>query len=359
MATTPVDLAEWQRGYTSKLEGLQTQVTDLIDTDSEYLAELGSEKSSLDFFARGIYDGDAIITEFKDTFKNELSIALDSITDVQTTINNIVYIKPDKPSILVNPTITRYDTHVFSDNRLDGFEIACRDLYSTFNNPTAFTFNSESTLEAIQTALYDYELGLDEIDVQQDIEKIASKWASNGYTQVSGAMSYDIGLRLAAFDKDRTGKTRDIFKGLAGIIEQNLQWSFENGISIEKLHADFANQYSSLSKQIIGSAVDAYVAEVQKRVQDLEAQLTYTNFYAKAKKLRLDKQSKEFELELKENAARLSAYVNNVNTFIQAQSNIVLKQIQLGENIANGYSAIFNANASSFTGIVDETQTLE
>jgi len=326
---------KYETEYSDKLAELREEFETYLLADSDYIYK----------------NGDDIVYEPKDMFKMPMVISLKSVRELSDAIQGIGFTLPTKPALLDASTIQRYNTHIFDDARLDQFETDLRAIYGNFTIPDAYRFNAESLQDAIQTSLYTRGFALDTDDMESKIDDMAGEWAADGYLRPPGAMAHEIGEEIGKLDRKRTGQTENIFTALAKTVQQNIQWSFENGISIEKLHMDFTLRFSELSKELIGAATDAYIAEITKRRQELEASLKKVDTEVKAMALDVEADIKKNELELSENSARLQSYVSSMNSFIDSEAQLIIEKIKLGKSIADGYGAIFGAYGAGHTGI--------
>lgn len=316
----------------------------------DFLKKLRADETYIDA------NGDNIVPDMEKyfPFKPFVDINLSPVDGLADDLEDAGFDLPQKPSALNNLNIDKYRRHVFEDTRLDGFEDKLNAIYSGFTTPTAYRFNTETLEEAIQTAFYQYQYDRDEEDLRTAIEQEAAEWAEDGYCLAPGAMAYEVSQKINAFDRQRTEKTEDVFNGLAQTVQKNIQWSIENGVAIEQLHMDFAIKYSELSKTFIDSAVDAYIAEIEKRIDEQRAQLMKIDELVKAHGLDTRADIKKHELELSERTARLAAYVGGFNAYISNEAGLIQEKIKLAQNIANGYGGIFASYGSKFSGVTYE-----
>jgi hypothetical protein len=302
-----------------------------------------------DFFDYG--EGDTAVYNHKLEFKGATQINLEPVDELIGEIQKVKFSLPTKPSEMNGANIERYKTHVFDGSRLNKFEEQMKLVYSAFKTPSAYSYNNETMMEAIQSAFYDYEYDRDKEALIAGIDKVAAAWAADGFVRAPGSLGYDVSEMTNGFDRERTASTKGVFGDLANVVQQNIKWSIENGQSIESLHMDFAIKYSELSRVFIQSAVDSYVAEIEKRISDQQAQVMKIDSILKAVDLDAQADIKKNELELKERTARLAAYTQATNTFINTTAGSIIEELRLAANIAEGYGGIFASYGSLYTGI--------
>lgn len=331
-----VNMQEWYKANEEKL----------VELKSKFIAAMLEDENFFDFG-----EEDSAVYEHKLLHRGALTIELEPVDDLLAELSKVKFIMPDKPSEMDADNIERHKRHVFDDSRLDGFESKLKAVYSAFQSPTAFQFNDESLTDAIQTAFYDYQYDRDKEALESRIDEIAAQWAADGYMMAPGAMGSDIADAANDFDKDRAGKTENVFRELAQTVQENIQNSIEQGRAIEDLHMDFAIKYSELSKVFVQSAVDAYIAEIEKRMDEQRAQMSIIDSLTKSIGLDVKADITKHELELKERTARLAAYTQATNTYIDTQAGSIIEELRLAANIAEGYGGIFSSYGSLFTGI--------
>jgi len=335
-----VNLSGWQQGLATKIAAAKSDFLDALSDDENFIDAYQSE----------------ITPSPKNTYTDPLVIALADIDAIQESLDTATFVLPDLPPALANPDTQKYKDHVFYDQKLDDMEAKAASFFSGFDRMSGFSFSAEDLQTAVQDALYSYEYELDEEDLKTKLDGDAFRWAADGYEKAPGAMSYQMAQSIAAFDRERTNKTRTTFGQLAETIQQNMQWSYENGIAIERLHMDFAIKYSEMSKQLIEASIDAYIAEIDKRKQELFAQLKKSDDLVRALRIDVTADIKELELELNENNARLSASISNFAQYISARASLIQDQIAMANNIKDGYEAIFSTYGAAFIGVSYEKQ---
>lgn len=333
MAT--VDMQAWYQENSSKLSDLKEQFIDAMLEDESFFWLWGNK----------------VVQKHVLKWKPSQLINLKPIDDLIVEINNADFTLPTKPAGLQNLQIDKFRTHVFDDKRLDKMESLLNGIYSNFSVPGAYDFNGQPLREQIQAAFYDYQYLRDREVVIDQIDTLANEWAADGYTHAPGALAYGVSQVVNDHDRRRTDATAGVFKELAQHAQQNIQWAFENGIGIEELHMDFAIKYSELSKVFIQTLVDAYICEIDKRIDEQRTSLLYLDELTKGISLDLEADIKKYELELKERGARLGAYIQATNTYIEAEAGKIVEQLKLATNISEGYGGIFASYGSMFTGI--------
>lgn len=335
-----VDMKAWYEANKLKLEEAKKQFVDAMTADEAFLelSQHGDQGNQI-VFGHGL------------DFKYAAEINLNPVDELINALGDVDFVMPSKPSELNNARIDRYKTHIFDDWRLDLLENKFNSLYSGFTAPTAYELQSGSLNEQIQAAFYDYQYDRDKEQIIHEIDEEASAWAADGYRAVPGAMSYNISQRVNQFDRQRQERTSSVFAQLAQTAQSNIQKSIENGVKIEDLHMDFAIQYSEMSKLFIQSAIDAYLAEINKRLSEQKAQISKIGYLVKSIGLDTEADIEKNKLELAERNARLDAYISATNSFIEQQAGTVVEQLRLAANIAEGYGGLFSSYGSLFTGI--------
>jgi len=337
---------------------------DMVNVSSLWDAQANAIRDAQSDFLNAINQDEAFVSTYgslfalddsvAETFENALTFSIAKVDEVTTAIDGLNFTIPDRPPILDAFQNERYKNHIYDDGSLNNFQKVIKDIYNQFSLGTGYSFNQETIENAINTALYDEGFELDTDDLTQEVNNIAAKWASDGYLAPTGAMTYDITTMLGKYDRQRTEKTNNIFIELSKTIQQNLQWAFENGISLEKLHMDFAIKYAEVAKVIISAAVDSYIAEIEKRTSELKASISYIGEFVKVSKLSQDADIKANEFLLQQNLARLGTFISTSTANVEAQANLVLENIKLASNIAEGYGSLFVAHGGRFTGIRHE-----
>lgn len=325
------------------------------ETNKEALADLKRKfiEAMLEdeaFFDWG--EGQEALYDHELDFKGAMEIAIKPVDDLMSELGNIDFALPRKPAEMSTDNIERYKVHVFDDQRLDAFESKLSGIFSNLSTPNAFVFgNYGSTAEGIQAAFYDYQYKRDLEDVEDSIDDLASAWAAEGYLAAPGAFGHEVAAKLNEFDRGRVGKTENVFSDLANVVQKNIQWSIENGVKIETLHMDFAIKYSELSKVFVQSAVDAYIAEIDKRLSEQKAQTLKIDALVKSMALDVKVDIAKNELELKERTERLNSFTQATNTYIDNGAGNIIEELRLAANISEGYGGIFSSYGSLFTGI--------
>lgn len=336
---TFVDIQGWQSSLGAKLEALKEDYIDIATDDENFISNYGN-----------IFSFQDSINAIKPT-----AISLKPVDDLIDAIKDLKFELPDKPEILENISAEVYTNHVFQDAKLDALEQIVKNIYSGFSVGSGYSFNSQQLENAINTALYDFGFALDTDDLEQSIHSLAASWAGDGYAAAPGAFSYKASEVVSTYDRERTAKTDGVFKQLANMIQQNLQWSFEHGIAIEKAHMDFAVKYAEVAKTIITAAVEAYIAEIEKRKVDLQAQIqVITDGQQKLRKLETAQDIKSAELFLQEQIARWSSDITALAAYHSSQAELIAKNVKLSANIADAYKAIFAAWGGSFVALSTE-----
>jgi hypothetical protein len=323
-----------------------TTVKKLEDLEGEYLDAVNEDE---DFFDFG--EADYAVYGNRLAFKAATIIKLKPVDDLLAELETIKFILPDRPAEMDTANIERWKTHVFDDSRLDTFEAQMKKVYSSFDTPDAFSFNDENLGQAIQTAFYDYHYDRDKQEVIEEVDNLAAAWAAEGFLRAPGAFGHEAADMANKFDSSRKDKTENVFGDLARVVQQNIKWSIENGQKIESLHMDFAIKYSELSKVFIQSAVDSYVAEIDKRIDEQQASVLKINKLTKAMELDSRADIKKNELELKERTARLLAYTSATNDYIDSEAGLITEELRLATNIQEGYGGVFASYGSLFTGV--------
>jgi hypothetical protein len=332
-----VDMKAWYEENALKLEQLKEQFVAAMLAEEDFF-DIGGE----DY--KAVYDHDL-------KFRPQMLIALDRVDDLKSELGKADFDLPNKPSEMDPDNIERHKRHVFDDSRLDGFEAKLKSVYDGFKAPTAYQFSNQSLEEAIQSAFYDYQYHRDLDALEGRIDDIAAQWAADGYEMAPGSMGNAIAEEANAFDRKRSDQTQGVFGDLAQTVQQNIQWSIENGFKIEDLHMDFAIKYSELSKVFIQSSVDAYIAEIEKRLAEQRAQIDLIKAQTKSMDLDVKADITKHKLELSERTARLAAYTQATNTFMDTEAGSIIEELKLAANIAEGYGGIFSSYGSLFTGI--------
>jgi hypothetical protein len=332
-----VDMKNWYETNEEKLLELKNNYIEAIEVDQ-------------DFFTFGDGDNNAIVDHELDFKANKLH-ALKPVDDLIAELSKVKFIPPKKPDDIDSDSIQRFKEHVFDDSRLDKFESQLKAVYSAFSSPSEFKFNQETMVEAIQSAFYDYQYDRDKESLYNKVDAVAAQWAAAGYFVAPGAMEAQIADEIDNFDKQRVGKTENVFQNLAQVVQENIKQSIENGTQIESLHMDFAIKYSELSKVFITSHIDAYVAEIEKRLAEQKAQMMKIDSLTQGMDLDADADIVKNKLELHERTARLNAYIQATNTYIDMEAGKTVEELKLATNIADGFGGIFSAYGSMFTGI--------
>lgn len=330
-----VNMQAWYQSNEEKLAELKTSFVEAMLEDEDF------------FF----FNDDDVLFEHVLKYKYPLAIALKPVDDLISELETATFIMPDKPDELNSGLIERYNTHVFDDSRLDGFEAKLKTVYSSFSTASAFSYSNKTLTEAIQAAFYDYKYDRDKEVLIARIDEAANAWAADGYQRAPGAFGYNVSQMVDEFDRQRFDGTEGVFRDLAQTVQDNIRNSIENGAKIEELHMDFAIKYSELSKVFIQSSVDAYVAEIQKRIDEQNAQMSKIQYLTKSMGLDTQADIAKNRMELEERMARLSAYIQATNVFNQESAENIKEKLKLANNISDGYGAIFSSYGSLFTGI--------
>jgi len=338
-----VNMKAWYEANADKLTELKEQYLQSVTEDEDLLGGTVNE------------NGISTITIGHELpFKPWANIFLDPVDELSSAFRKASFELPEKPGILDGDyKLDKYRVHVFSDIRLDSFEDRLNGIYSNFTPGTDYSISTvtgtlaEQVVEATMEKGYDRDI--EDLTTAMDAE--ANDWAAEGYTRAPGALAYELSELADRFDRDHFNRTEAVFGSMAQICQKNIQDAFENGISIEDLHMDFAIAYSELSKVFIGSQVDAYVAEIDKRVKEHKAQLALLGEYYRAIGLDTEADIKKHELELSLRTEGLNAFIDATNSFIDSKANLIMEQIKLAQNVAEGFGGIFASYGSLFTGV--------
>lgn len=343
MAT--VNMKDWYTKLDAKLVELKEKFTQTMVDDEEFFETWGENEANAEIVIDGPVFGHGL------EWKDELKINLAPVDQLVSAISAVKFTLPDKPAALLNGNIERHRTHIFSDARLDGFERALNAIYGKVQVPSAYSINARPLSEQVQAAMYDYHYRRDREVLVDQIDTLANEWAGDGYNMAPGALGYGVSQLVNDHDLRRTETTAEIFKELATLVQRNIQYAFEHGISIEALHMDFTIEYSEVTKTYIEASVDAYIAEIEKRIAEHRAGLMRFDTLLKAISLDSEADIKKHELELRENQARLSAFVSATNQLIEADASKIIEQLRLATNLSEGYGGLFASYGSIFTGV--------
>lgn len=340
-----VDMKAWYTQLEAKLLELKEKFIESMVDDEEFFDTWGSDPAEAEISITGPTFGHGI------EWRDELKFNLKPVNNLVRQIEALRLALPEKPAALLNGTVERNRTHIFSDARLDNMETALRNIYASVQIPSNYDLTGQSLTEQIQAVLYDHHYHRDREQLIDQIDTLANEWAGDGYNRAPGALGYGVSQIINDHDLRRTESTAAIFKDLANQVQQNIQYAFEHGISIEALHMDFTIEYSEISKVYIEAAVNAYIAEIDKRSAEQRASLLLFDETIKALSLDTEADIKKHQLELSENQARLSAYVTATNQFIEAEAAKIVEQLRLANNLSEGFGGIFASYGSMFTGV--------
>ncbi len=331
--------------------------SEMEDLREEVLRSVEEDESFLNNYER------IIVPNPRDTFRNAINISIDSIDTINTLLQNsletvISYQMPEKPAILTSEII-REDGHVFDEDRLKETAAALRNVYSSIEQNSGYSFSNGSITEAIQEAMYSIGYDIQKEELKAEVNSMAYRWAADGYEQAPGSLSFEISEAVNKMNQDRTERTSDVFGSLAKIVQSNAQWAFENGVAIEKLHMDFAAEHSKLQFIAIENATKAYVAEIEKIKSEIKAPILNVASIVKAARIDNTSSKAEQELKLKDAINNLNTYVSTYGARISGEAEYVGQKISVSENIAKAYAAIFDTYGSLFTGVAIEEQSVD
>jgi len=343
----PANLESVRQEVGDKLEDMRDELAQYVTTEERFINN---------------YDG-FFTYDHNIGFQGKIHIALDSLDSIHAILDKsleavINYDLPERPPIL-DSEIDRYNEHVYSDSRLNFLDNSMHDLYSSIEKNTGYDIGYGSKEESIVAAKV--KLGFQQknkelIDV---IEDLGYEWSSDGYELPPSALSYYATKKIYESNKERRSKTEYVFNELMLKIESNVKEAFTLGASIEDLHMDFAIKFSELQFLEIENATKAYIAQIEKIIDEIEAPLLNIASIIKAARIDVSANYEEYSLKLDEAIGNLQAYVTAQNALISSEAGYLKQKVDLSISAAKAYGSIFTSYGSLFTGIALEEQSAD
>jgi hypothetical protein len=149
----------------------------------------------------------------------------------------------------------------------------------------------------------------------------------------------------------RADRDRNVFQVLFALAQDNVQWAFQNGISIELMHEKFTARYNGLYMDLTSANIAAYRAETKANITDFEAQLTEIDAKMTIEALQFDVESKEWALKIEQANSRMAAYLTEYKGKLSRNLKMVNTRMIGGKNVADGYKSIFSMWSGRFSGV--------
>ncbi len=311
------------------------------------------------------------VIDFADTdhllggYHDPIDIVINSLDSVETllqeAINGIIdFDIPEKPQEF-NESIEREVEHVFESEQLDQMSEYFSIIYNQPLGNSGYSYPDMPTdkIGAISKALLTQEYDLDADNLDKKVDIIAAKWAADGYDTAPGALSFDIAVAITEFDKTRKSKETTPTVLLAQAIQQNIQSAYESGISIEKLHMEFATKYTNFKYEKIESIIKAYIGEIEKIQIEMKGQTLSIGSILKAAQVDNSVNIDEVRLNLDRELNHLQNWVSIVGSKAITDAGLLKQQIATIEQATDGYIGLFSSYGSLFSGINIQEQAAE
>ena len=342
---------------------------------SEYnLSELSSSSSSAVKSAQdeylGIVDNKTLLNvlnyfnpDNELDYVEELKISVNSLGDLSTLLDNSIseiasYQLPDRPSEL-DDEITKDKSAVFMDARLDALQDGLYNLYSVTASGgftlTGFDTELDAYLDGVAKLNYETE----KKDLEIEIDNAAIAWSADGYEEAPGALSHQVGRLLLAFDKARKEYRNTLVPSIIDTVQENIRKSYEAGLSIEKLHMEFAKRYTDFKYKKMNALIDAYVAEIEKVTREIGAQRTNIAAIVKGLQSDLYVEKKKAANDLKKNISDLKGWQQAKAIEISAEVSKVKLEVGVLQETTQAYAAMFSSYANLFSGVNIVEQAVE
>ena len=308
--------------YESKLEGIQ----DVID--------------QLSFYRLNTNTLAAEIGEI--TFQSYASIKnLIDRTSLQVT----------RESKLLETGIDKHIVHVFEADSLDLMEAKVVAMVSAAGSGEMKNLSGVALSDAMRSTLIS---GQDNYDGQ--IRNDAISLIGRYPTANTFGNTVWISEQL---DRKAIDRGRNIYSTLFKLAQENVVWAYQQGIEIEKLHANFTARYNRLYLDMTAANIAAYKAEVRGNIAEFEAKLEEIAAQMMIEELKYSKDSTEWELRVQQYNARLQEYVKEYTGKISTNKDRMATRIIGGKNIADGYKSIYSAYSSQYSGVSLSNSTAE
>ena len=341
------------------LSNLRTNVTDYVaSVESDFLAAIDN-----DFIT---HVADSInFNHLLGSWREPIPIVIESLSGIETALQNALdnivdYEMPEKPSEL-DEDIERDVEHVFESDNLDNMESLFSDVYNQSIGNSGYSYDGMplDKISAISTAMYTKDLDVDLLDLDRGIDGLANKWAADGYDMPPGALSFGMSEMIAAFDKQRESGFNSPATMLANAIQDNIQSAYENGISIEKLHMEFAKKYTAFKYEKIDAVIKAYLGEIDKVKMEMRAPVMNISSILKAAQTDTNMSIEEVKLSLDRELNHLNNWVTTSGNKISTEADVLRMKAEIIEQATNGYIALFSTYGSLFSGVNIQEQSVE
>ena len=341
------------------LSGLREKVSDSVDdAKNDFTDALDSN-----FLSRVI--GMANTSHILD-LRNTIEISINSLDEIETklqqsidAIGTIITI-PDKPDELTTP-IDRETEHVFLSERLDSLSGMLSDVYTEAVGNSGYSYENmpSNKIEAISNAIYTKGYDIDEANLKVEVDDLASSWASDGYDVAPGALSFGIAKMLKSFDEKIEGRLNSPASMLSRAIQDNVQWAFENGISIEKLHMGFTESATKFKFDHVNAIIKSYLGEIEKIRMEVGIPIKNIDMILRAAKTDMYADTSQIELELDKELTLLTNKISAVSTKSSTDAGLLKLEADVLAGTVDGYVGLFSTYGSMFSGITVQEQSVE
>ena len=324
-----------------------------------------SKKDFLDSVDKGFSGAfqsltNSAVYNYTSVYKAPLEQTLLQPTEIN--LSTLEFILPDKPATLTDEMYVHikpsdYTKHVFKEARLDSMQTIMDTFIQSFTKTKGD--DTGIAINRLTDSMYNLGYELDKDDTIIELASLANRWCADGYLMVPDAMVYDSSLVIAGLDKKRTSATQDVFNKIGNLLQQNMQWGFENAIAIEHIHADFTLQFVDAIKMTVKTAVECYIAEIDKRGKDLEVQLKKLEMALKVNKRDYAKDKSILTIKEQDVMSRFSAEYKLFIDQQKALADLTSEKIKQATNVATGYQAIVQTYSNLFSGVSLETNKIK
>jgi len=297
--------------------------------------------------------------------RNAIRISIDSLGDIDTILQSALddigdLVMPERPEEL-SETVDRDREHVFLSDRLDTLAVLANDVYTQEIGNTGYSYDGmpADKIEALSFALYSTGYDQEEDNLKEDVDTLAGKWASDGYESAPGALSYGVAKMINAFDAKIDSGIGSPTALLAKSIQENIQWAFENGIAIEKLHMDFAEKSTRFKYEHISAIVKAYLGEIEKIGMEINLPIQNINTILDAAATDTSVAKKEVELTLDRELAHFTNWAVAASAKASAGVGLLKKQAEIIGSTVDGYTGLFSSYGNLFSGVTVQEQSVE
>jgi len=274
-------------------------------------------------------------------------------TGIDTLLDKVKSIEflPIQEQQTFDDTLTRTKQRVWQtegiDQTLNEIENKIISIVSTADEGILYSLNAIMIPDALKSILIQAQDKSDQRDLNTFIS-LANLFPSNDQTA-------NIDWLQSRHDLKRSDRERNIFAELFKLAQGSMQWANKNQLQIHEMHTNYVNQYNNLTFNLTSANIAIYKAESMANIAEFEARLQEINAEYQYATINLERESAEYELQIKQITARLGEYAKQYSSYLGSNFKNLDARITGNKNVADGFKSIFSAYGGQVMGISSET----